>query len=293
MSNTLSGTSLAAIAQQSLDTIIEQLPPLSAFTTDFSAEAVTGGSCTTRFIAEPTVGNLETAGYAASAQAITATARTITMSPVYGASVRLTESEVAASPIDLYRVFMSPLVEASASFFVKSVFAKITAQNFSAYETIAPAEFTREKITVLGAAMSKAGIKRGNRTLIVNSDCFATLLNDEVISRAAYMGDNGPIQNGVIPNLHGFRVIEYNLDDNDENLVGVACVPQALIVASRVPDSRGFGGEVELARDEGSGFAVQLRKWYSDDFGSWFVSTGFQYGSQVGVAENLIRIVSA
>ena len=293
MSNTLNGTSLTAIAQQSLDTIIEQLPPLTAFTTDFSAEAVVGGSCTTRFIAKPTVGNLETSGYAGSAQAITATARTITMSAVTGSSIRLTESEVAGSPIDLYRAFLRPLVEASAEHFVKAAFAAVTESSYTSEKTIAPAEFTRDKITELGAQMSKAGVKKAGRTLIVNSDCFQVLLQDDVISRAAYMGDTGPIQNGIIPNLHGFRVIEYNLDDNDQNLVGVACVPQALIVAARVPDAKGFGGEVELARDENSGFAVQVRKWYSDDYGSWFLSTGFQYGVQVGVAENLIRIVSA
>jgi hypothetical protein len=120
------------------------------------------------------------------------------------------------------------------------------------------------------------------------------LSKDTAIAAAYSIGGTEVIRNNKLPNVAGFSVSQYvNMPTNSENLVGVCGGKQGLLVAARVPRVQDFPGIIENITDPETGFTLQLRKWYSADDGRHYMSMGCQYAVSVGVAENLVRIVSA
>ena len=295
MSNTLGGVNLAQIAHRSLDTLIPQLPAIRIFATDFSDEvAVSGGSVITRVATAPSVGALTT-GYAANAQSVTTTAKTVTLGAVTGLVIGFTDEEWAKSNIRLDDLFIKPGINAIANDMIDTALALITASAFStAAFTGAASAFDEDDVADLAKALTDANVPKQNRSLVLSPAYFHHLLKQDAVKMAYAYGGAEAIRMGEIPNLHGFKVIEYtDVPANGEHLVGFACAPQGICVAARVPATPAdFKGEIENVTDPESGFTLQLRRWYSEDYGQHFLSMGALYGAAVGVAGNLKRLVS-
>jgi len=99
-----------------------------------------------------------------------------------------------------------------------------------------------------------------------------------------------------LPNVHGFKVDEYiELPDNGESLAGFAAVPEALVLATRIPDDPGEGNavcDIHTVTDEDSGIGIQVREWYNADQGKFKRTYTLMYGVAVGHKDTLQRIVS-
>jgi hypothetical protein len=296
MANTLAGNSLAAIAANTLDVLLDVNPPLRAFTTDFSPDVATeGSSVTTRVVTALTSGSLAS-GYSASAQNVTLTAKTITLGEVTGFVIGFTDSEWSKSSINLQDIFIRPGVQAVSNDMIDDALALVTNANFGAAAfTGAAATFDADDAADLAQTLSTAKVPKMDRFLLVGPTYYAALAKDNAIQASYAYGGAEAIRENRVPRVHGMDVIEYtDIPANGENLVGLCGAPQGIIIAARtpaVPDS--FPGEIANVTDPDSGFTIQLRKWYSADDGKHYLSMGAMWGVAVGVAGNLKRLVSA
>lgn len=296
MSNTLGGVNLAAIAQQSLDVLVDVLPPLRAFTTDFSADvAQSGGSVLTRVATAVTSGDL-TSGYAGNVQNVTTTAKTITLGGVTGTVIGFTDEEVSKSSINLMDVFIKPAINAVANDMMDDALALVTNANFGAAAfTGAAGDFSADDVADLAQTLSSAKVPRDGRFLMLSPSYYGALAKDDAVQAAMNFGGSEVIRENRVPRVHGLSVIEYtDIPGNSENLVGFCGAPQGIIIAARLPAIPAqFPGEVMNVTDPDSGFSLQLRKWYSADDGRHYLSCGAIWGVAVGVSGNLKRLVSA
>lgn len=293
--NTLNGVNLTAIAQETLDTLVDLMFPLNAFTTDFSTEiAVEGSAVTTRFATQPTSGSLST-GYAANAQNAVTTSRTITLGDVKGLCLEFTDAEWSKSSINLYDIFIAPGANAIADDMLDDAMALITNANYTAKLTTTAANFDADDVADLAEDLTTAKVPKMGRGLFLSPTYYAALAKDNSIQQAYAYGGSEAIRDNRVPRVHGFDVYEAtNIPGNSENLTGFASHRQALIVAARTPATPAdFPGEVVNVTEPQSGFTLQLRRWYSADDGKYRLSMGAIWGVQQGVVANLKRIVSA
>jgi hypothetical protein len=294
--NTLGGVNLAALAEQSLDCLVDVLPRLQVFSTDFSADIASAGeSVSTRVATQPTSASLAT-GYAANAQNSTTSAKTVTLGAVTGSVLGFSDAEWSKSNINLYDVFLKPGINAVANDMIDDVLAVITAANFGAAAfTGAAAGFDEDDVADIGKVLTDAKVPKGSRSLVLSTAYYNALLKRDAVKLAYAIGGTEAIRQGIIPNISGFQVLEYtDIPSNSENLVGFACAPQGIIIAARSPAvPANFPGEIMDVTEPDSGFTLQLRKWYSADDGQYYLSMAAMWGVAVGVAGNLKRIVSA
>ena len=294
--NTLGGVNLAVIAQQSLDVLQDVLPPLRAFTTDFSAEvAVRGASVTTRVATQPTSASLAT-GYAANAQNSTTTAKTVTLGAPTGLVLGFSDEEWSKSSINLHDIFIRPGLNAVANDMMDDALALVTNANFGAAAfTGAAGDFDADDVADLAQTLSTAKVPRNDRFLMLSPTYFASLAKDDAIQAAYAFGGAEAIRDNRVPRVHGFNVVEYtDIPSNSENLVGLCGAPQGIIIAARVPATPdNFTGEIMNVTDPESGLTIQLRKWYSADDGQYYLSMASMWGVAVGVSGNITRLVSA
>jgi hypothetical protein len=294
--NTLGGVNLAALAERSLDTLVDVLPRLQVFSTDFSADIATAGeSVSTRVATQPSSASLAT-GYATNAQNSTTTAKTVTLGAVTGSVLGFNDAEWSKSNINLYDIFIKPGINAVANDMIDDALALITSANFStAAFTGASAGFDEDDVADIGKVLTDAKVPKGNRSMVLSTAYYNALLKRDAVKLAYAIGGTEAIRQGVIPNISGFQVMEYtDIPSNSENLVGFACSPQGIIIAARSPAvPANFPGEIMDVTEPDSGFTLQLRKWYSADDGQYYLSMAAMWGVAVGVAGNLKRIVSA
>lgn len=293
MSNTLAGVNLAQIAQKSLDTLVDLLPAINVFATDFSDEVrVEGESITTRVATQPTVGSLAT-GYATNAQNAVTAAKTVTLGDVTGAVLGFTDSEWSKSSVNLYDIFIKPGINAMANDFIDDIMALLTASNFSQSETIAAAAMDSDKAIDIAKTLTTSKVPKGMRFLGLAPGHYAALAKS--VKQTYVIGTSDVVQMNQLPPIAGMNVFEYtDIPSNSENLVGFAGAKQGIICAARVPATPdSFPGEIQNVTDPESGFTLQLRKWYSADDGKYYLSMGALWGVAVGVPNNIVRIVSA
>lgn len=292
----LNGVNLTAIAQKSLDALVPKLFPLKAFTLDFSDEIATkGAAVTTRVATAPTDADLST-GYFGNAVAGTTSAVTVTLSDFRGFVYKFTDAEWAKSSINLYDLFIKPGINAIAGGMLNRALNLVTVANFGAAVYTGPAVgFDEDKLADCGTALTDAYVPKDERSLICNTALYNALLKRDAVKLAYAYGGSEAIRQGYIPNLQGFRVIEYAaLPSNSENLIGVACAPQGIAIAARSPGHpENFVGDIVEVKDPETGFTLQLRHWYSADNGCYCMSMVSLNGSSKAVTANLKRLVSA
>lgn len=296
MANTLGGVNMDVLAQQSLDVLIDLLPQLSVFSTDFSDEiAVAGATVSTRVATQPTSGDLST-GYATNAQNVTTTAKQITVGAVTGNVIQFTDEEVSKSSVNLQDIFIAPAMNAVVNDMIDDALALVTNANFGAAAfTGAAGDFGADKVADLAQVLSTAKVPRNGRFLMVSPTYFAALAKDNAIQAAYAFGGAEAIRDGRVPRVHGFDIVEYtDIPANAENLVGLCGAKQGIIIAARAPAvPANFAGEIRNITDPDTGLTLQLRRWYSTDDGVHRMSIAGMWGVAVGVSGNIKRLVSA
>lgn len=298
MSNTLGGINLAQIAQQSLDVLLPKLVPLSVVTTDFSSDvASAGASVATRIPTALTgVSNIETLGWAGSAEAVTTTAKTVTLGDLEGFVIGFTDTEWSKSSINLHDLFIRPGVSLVAKKMQDKLFALFKNANYANKVTVTAAAFDSDDVADIAEDATLLNWPDMDRAMVLAPSYFTALTKDASIKAAYAYGTSAVIQNRQIPAVAGFApIVEAPaLPTNDENLYGIALNKQSACIAARVPAvPSNFPGEVMNVTDPDSGFTMQMRKWYSADNGKYYLGMGFLGGAAVGNGSAAIRIVSA
>lgn len=300
MSNSLAGINLADIANKSLSALLPKLPAVTGFATDFTSEVAGAFSTvTTRVPGSLTASNLST-GYANNAQTATTTAKTVTLGPVSGIVVGFTDEEVSKSTFGarLTDLFVTPGVNAVASGMVNGMVALVTSANYGAAGFTGEAStFNAGEAADFASRLTEANVPTEDRSLVVTAPYYNALVKDAAatVAYAFAIGADG-IKEHKAPRIHGLNVVEYAglTSPSGENLVGFGGGKQGIITAMRAPAvPQNFVGEIETVADPDSQVIIQLRRWYSADLGQTFMSLASIYGSAVGVAGNLKRLISA
>lgn len=294
--NTLAGVNLTKISQVSLDVLKTEGIPLSAFTTDFSSEMLPKGeTVTTRFATMPSTQDFDSSK--ATSNSAT-TARSVTLNNYRGVSIGFKDTELTYSPVDLADLFVRPAISALVDYVINSVLTRVTdANGFTRVATLSAGAFDADAVADLAEGLSTAKVPKSPRNLIIKPTYMASLAKDNAITAAS----DGPagasvIRDHQLPRIHGFNVVEYagTIPGNSENLVGLACGKQALILAARgvvEPPAGTWFGNIENIVDPASGLPIQIREYYDGTELRYEFSVLF--GHAIGIPLYATRIASA
>lgn len=302
--NSLNGYSIGQIADMSLEALLPAMKRLSWFTTDFSDEVADDGTTvTTRYPGTYTASDLTT-GLDTNASNSSTTAVTVTLGAVTGVALEFTDYQYSVASIDLERVFIKPMVNAIVKNYQTTAMNLITAANYgNAAFTGAASTFDADDVADLAGTLDGNDVMEGDRALFLSPTYYSALRKDNALLTNT-LGSDENIRRGSVGEIFGFNVVNCNyIPGNSENLVGFACSPQAIAIASRVPavPQNGYG-EYQNVTDPDSGFTFQIRRFYDENKLKWRLAGLYMGGaskalSGTGGANDpdgaLLRLVSS
>ena len=316
MSNTLGGINLQVIAQDSLTTLLAQVPLVNKFTTDFGGDILQRGeSVTTRIASGVAATDIAGVGYIPSN--VTSTSKTVTLNKHKGFVMGFADGEVARGGYDvLRRTFIRPAAHAVVKAVMDDVFRLCTADKFAAVGfqgTVAA--FDADAVADISQALTDANVPMAGRTLIVRPSLYTSLAKDNSIQAQYASGTNAPLTENLLPRIHGFEINQYTALPNGAtsgfgqiqtpghadyyqglhvDLKGIAVSPEAILIAARLPATpTNWYGNVATATDAESGLSIQVREWYDGDAGEQKLSMSILYGISVGNDACLARILAS
>ena len=298
MGNSITGINDDIISQGVLDGFVAAILPLSVFSTSFSADAARRGDK----ISIPRVGAQDaavtkSAGADYTIQDLDSDAAQITLGePVY-VSGGLSDVEVASSSVLSLELYGKQKGFQLGKKVFQTILADVTLANFGAAGfTGAASAFDVDAVVDLSTLCDTANMPEDMRALVVKETYFANLLKDSSINTFQQYGSTDPLHNNRIPRLAGFDVHKSTvIPGNGENLVGFAGHPSALAVAIRylAPQAGNMYIRAEAITDATTGITIGVREWYDQDSGVKKKVWECCFGSAVGIAGGLKRIVSA
>jgi hypothetical protein len=183
---------------------------------------------------------------------------------------------------------------------VNALYSLITAGNFTEAPTVqAELDFDRATIIALGAALTSRGVPNQGRTLLLNTEYYARLMQDEVVANLGAYQRAEIITGSRLPMLHGFEIIEAPNLPATGNLAGFAFHRNALILATRLPNdaNKAFpgvtGGSTRVITNPDTGLSVLLLQDVNLRLGDAFAALAIMYGTAVGQAASGQLLLSA
>mgnify|MGYP003644952574 CR=1 FL=1 len=295
MANTIAGVNLAKVAMESLPALTDMFAPLSALSTDFSADiSQSGESITTRIPTNVTAGDMTT-GYQTNASDVVMVAKTVTLNQFKGFTYGFNDLERSKSEIDLNRLFIEPAMEAVGESVFNYVWALVTAANFASTEVITAANFDRDDLADFNAKLTVAKALKSGRSVFCNPSYYASLV--KTLNSAEIPGITADKAGAIVPRVANFDTYETTLAGaNGESLAAFAFQKSALIMAARTvladEMTAKAGVDVETIVIPGLGLPIQFRKWYDPD-GTLYFNMNVLFGASVGVGTAGHRITSA
>lgn len=296
MANSFGSIQDTHVAQKVLGSFSKRLAPVSSFATDFSDVAAQPGD--TVKVSLETYPNdavaTKTSGGAYTIQDADATVISLSLGePVY-TSYGLTDVEKASSSALNMERFSNSKANHLATGVLQGILGDVTAANYSGVSTVAAASFDLDAVADLKDLLDDNEAPEEGRSLVLSNAYVTNLLKDGSINNN-FNGTQGEFRQGVIGQLFGFDVIPCNqIPGNSENLVGFACVPEAMACAMRYnmpQDGHTYSIAEPLA--DPSGITLGIRQWYSNDTGVNNRVLECIYDSAPGNTDGLIRIASA
>lgn len=298
------GTQVATlVSQKALELLKFVFPMMSRISSGFTDEQVKyGQTVTTRTRSIPTVGTYNTStGYAQTDQ--TAADVSIVINRHKYVQTTLGANVLSGTVRNLFEEFAEPNAYAMAKEMIDYLYGLILAANFTATViTAAQADFNRSTVIDMGVAQGLAGVPQGamNRTLLLYSTYFGQLAKDSAIVTLASFQRPEIITDGVLPNVHGYMVIDApNLPGNSENLVGFGFSHSALALAARLPidytqvlPGASFGS-VTVVTNPDNGMSAMETNYIDHILGTANQRLAWMYGGAVGQGAAGQRLTSA
>lgn len=149
-------------------------------------------------------------------------------------TVQFTDQERTASEVDLVARFAPVIANAVGKALYDDLFALVNATNFSA--SLTDATVDRATLIDLAQILNAANVPSDNRYAVLNPASYASLFKDASIVSVDFRTQKD-VESGVLSStIHGFRVSQYSALPTAGNLIGFAAHPEALLVATTVPD---------------------------------------------------------
>ena len=275
--------------QTAFQALVDLLTPLSAFSTDISAEVKSEGSAvvvplfgnitTTTFTQSTTV--MEQTGGALSAITVTLDKRKIT--PIDLTLQQLAESSNAGR----WDKWAYQLGKSMAQTVLTDIWSLLLTTNFgAAVITTASANYTRTQLIEARRQLKIAGV-RGNYSFIGNSVIEGGLLGDTNIVNALNRGDTTAIKNGDLGMLFGLQTYMSDvIPSNSISLTGFACGQEGIAFAMRDLGNYLPSGDYEAVEqmvDDETGITALYTRHWSRAQGKYFANLHCLYGYSAAV----------
>lgn len=293
MANSLATLNGALVAQRALQTLLEEFGFLNHVVADFSPEtALYNQVIDIKLPSAIAATDYSSAtGYAVSD--VTAIDVPLTINKLKSVCYGFDEAARSSTNTNLIELFARNAAQALGLAMMGDLLGLLTLANFSNSSVNVAANFNRAKVIAVGKKLNARKVPASGRYLLMNSDYAETLYGDStVVANAGSPSD--VVRNGKLGALHGFQTFEYaQLPTNGQSLAGVAGVPEALVIAARVPqlpDGEKIAGTVQLVTEKNTGLTMQVREWYDMTLGKHFINFVMMYGVAVGNSAGIERL---
>jgi hypothetical protein len=271
------------LAQTALEAFTADLLPLSVFTTSYSNEVVRRGAT----VEVPLIANLTATTFDNSYESTGGTMNNVSISVDKHqiVTVSLSDTEYSKSSVAEITKFATQQGRALAQAVLTSVFNLFvttagSAAQFAASVTGASA-FTITNARTLRKALSDDKVPLTDRSLILDSALYDSLLSQSNLLDASQFGIRDVISEARVPRLLGMNVYEsIILPSNSITLKGMAVHPNAVAVAVRAlePQAPSEYLAATVVTDPQSGLSLGMRRHYSPSTGRHFVSYECVFG---------------
>lgn len=293
MANAITTMTDTIIANKIYEAFKVQIAPLTRFARNFSPDIVgkRGDKVKVAFVSTQDAAQDFTGTY--NIQDADAEGQDVELTGHKFVSWGLTDLEIANNPQLSIDVFAAQKANKLAQAVLADIWSVITVANFSNEIEVTSANFDADELADLREDATVLNWPNDNlRTAILAPADYTYLLKDADIKAADAFGSSAPIQNGVIPTLYGFGLMESNLiPANGENLRSFVAYPDAILLAMRylAPQS-GHNYDMAMPITDESGITLGFRSWYDPDTGTKKNVLECNYGKRKGNGSSLIRI---
>lgn len=297
MPNTIdAGLKREKILNTFLEAFTTALLPLSAFSTDMSAEALSEGDEVSVPYIPLAAAAIDFAG-TYTVQDSQWSKKKVTIDQHKFVSLGLSDKEVMKTPfatleqqarLKAYQLGKAVLVD---------VLGTVTAANFgaAAFTGIASG-FDLDDVADIRTACVKAGWPAAGRSLVLAADYYGAVIKGGFQDAGKAGGTATREQGQLVAPIHGFQPYECeNIPANAQNLVGFACYASAIGVAMRYlePQPGHTYFDARALTDPATGITIGFRDWYDTNTGQRRQVFEALWGKSVLEAAALKRLVSA
>lgn len=283
-----------------LDTFLEAfttaLLPLTAFSTDMSADPLTEGDEVSIPYVPLASAAIDFAG-TYTVQDSTWQKKKVTVDGHKFVSMGLSDKEVMKTPFATLQQQARMKAYQLAKAVSLDVLGTVTLANFGAAAlTGAASTFDLDDVADLRTVAVKAGWPAEGRAICLSADYYGAVIKDNNMQDASAAGGTVTRETGRLPRLYTFEAYESeNIPANGQNLVGFISYPSALGIAMRylAPQPGHTYFEARALTDPNTGITVGFRDWYDNDTGQRRQVFEALWGKTVIEPAALKRIVSA
>ena len=271
------------LAQAALEAFTADLLPLSVLTTSYSAEVVRRGAT----VEVPLIANLTATTFDNSYESTGGTMNNVSISidKHQIVTVSLSDTEYSKSSVAEISKFAVQQGRALAQAVLTNVFnlfvtTASSAAQYTASVTGASA-FTITNARTLRKALSDEKVPLTDRSLILDSTLYDSLLSQTGLLDASQFGSRDAIVDGRVPRVLGMNVYEsVILPSNSITLKGLAVHPNAAAVAIRAlePQAPSEYLAAQVVTDPQTGISLGMRRHYAPSSGRHFVTYECVFG---------------
>lgn len=299
-SNSLGTVSGELVTQRALSLLKLSFPLLSRISTDFSGDnAAFGQTIKTRIRSVPLATDYNTTtGYATSDA--TTTDVPVVIDNHKAVQISFNANELAGGDRDLFGEQVEGCQYALGKALVDALYALITAANFTNATTKALSTFGRADVTAMAKALYDRGVPGMGRFLLLNSAYYEKLQSDATIVNLAAYQRPEVITQYELPPIAGFDVLQAVGLPTTLNLTGFAGAPDALALATRLPNDYSAalpgatgGGVVSTVTNPDTGISVMLVQHVNHTLGAAFWRIALMFGVAKAQVASGQRLISA
>ncbi len=294
MANTITDLKDVRISQAALMPWMTTLLPISAFSTNLSPEPADKlDTVKVPVIGAPGESSIFAGDYTANADS-EAGSVAVTLNKHRFKTVHLTAKEAATTAIPLLEKLVSTAAQQLAQDVLTDILSCVTDENFGdpGIPAVNAEDFSYRSIVKLREACGRENMPTDQRSLILDSSLYSSLLADDIVAKSYITTLAQPgVVDARINRVAGFDVFETTaLPDNGERLAGMAVHPSAIAVAMRYLEPVATYDEAGAVTDPTTGLTFGYLRYTDATSNKVYITLEALYGYRVLRPEALKRI---
>jgi hypothetical protein len=288
---------MTAVAQDTLTALLPKFGALSKYSRNFSGDLMGNNTAAlnVNLFAATTGAEYDQNSTTYAVTDIASSSVTVTPTELYAHQVWNGVNQ-SGTPVDI----VANLIPIQASAVAAAAFAKmgalVTVANYAGELISTAANFDADDLADLQSRLDTAQVNESGRVAVLKPTYTRYLSADNAIQATYASGTSSVIQQGILPNIHGFDIAKVTgtIPANAQSLEGWVSGPEAFALAARMPTPDGLAGvQIGSAVDPDTGLPLQVRFWRDANTGLFHLWTGMMFGIAKGNGATLIRIRSA